>query len=157
MQGIGTAAALVWTAGPPETGIPVVHFARQRVLAWSAALVLRPADSSARTARMSVTAQLAAWDRSRLTGDTGAVTAELVANAVTASAPAGTPVRLGMILTESSVLVEVFDCAPGEPVAVAAAPDAESGRGLRIVAALSRQWGWIPLRSSKVVWAEVPA
>jgi len=92
-----------------------------------------------------------------LVDDTAAIVAELVANAVTASVPSGTPVGLGMTLTDSSVVVEVFDRAPGEPALGTATPEAESGRGLHMVAVLSRQWGWTLLRGSKVVWAEVAA
>lgn len=130
---------------------------RERVLARSALLVLGPAGSPARTARASAMAQLSMWGCSSLADDTAAVISELVANAVAASAPAGTPVRFGMILTDSSVVVGVFDRAPGEPVPVPATPDAESGRGLWIVAALSSRWGWTLLRGGKAVWAEVPA
>lgn len=102
-------------------------------------------------------AQLSQWGRGHLADDTAAIVAELVANAIAASMPTGTPVGLGMILTDSSVIVEVFDRAPGEPTPSMAAPEAESGRGLHMVAALSRQWGWSLLRGSKVVWAEVAA
>jgi hypothetical protein len=100
-------------------------------------------------------AQLSQWGRGHLADDTAAIVAELVANAIAASMPAGTPVGFGMILTDSSVVVEVFDRAPGEPAPGTATPEAESGRGLHMVAALSRQWGWTLLRGSKVVWAEV--
>ena len=128
------------------------------VLARSALLTLGPIDASARTARVSATAQLAQWGRGHLSDDTASIVAELVANAVAASAPAGTPVALGLTLTESSVMAEVFDRAPGEPVPRAAPPEAESGRGLHLVAVLSSRWGWAPLPGgTKVVWAIVAA
>ena len=129
---------------------------QQRVLARSALLTLGPIDSSPRTARVSATAQLAQWGRGHLSDDTASIVSELVANAVAASAPAGTPVALGLTLTESSVVVEVFDRAPGEPVPGTPAPDAESGRGLHLVAVLSRHWGWTPLPGgTKVVWSVI--
>jgi Ser/Thr protein kinase RdoA (MazF antagonist) len=62
-----------------------------------------------------------------------------VANAVAASMPAGSPVGLGMTLTDTSVVVEVFDRAPGEPAPGTATAEAESGRGLHMVAVLSCQ------------------
>jgi hypothetical protein len=131
---------------------------QRRVLARSALLTLGPIDSSPGTARVSAMAQLSQWGRGHLSDDTASVVAELVANAVAASVPAGTPVGFGMILFASSVVVEVFDRAPGEPVPGTAAPDAESGRGLLMVAVLSSQCGWAPLRrGGKVVWAEVAA
>lgn len=157
-QPTSTAAALVsWTAGRADTITAAAVPGRQRVLARSALLNLGPIGSSPRTARVSALAQLSAWGRRHLADDTAAVVGELVANAVAASAPAGTPVGLGMILTDSSVVIEVFDRAPGEPVPGTAAPDAESGRGLHMVSALSRQWGWTRQRGFKVVWAEVAA
>ena len=131
---------------------------QQRVLARSALLTLGPIDSSPRTARVSATAQLSQWGRGHLSDDTASIVAELVSNAVAASAPAGTPVGFGLLLTESSVVVEVFDRAPGEPVPGTPAPDAESGRGLHLVAVLSRRWGWTPLPGGgKVVWSIVAA
>ena len=131
---------------------------KRRVLARSALLTLGPIDSSPRTARVSATVQLSQWGRGHLSDDTAAIVAELVANAVTASAAACTPVALGLLLTPSSVVVEVFDQAPGEPVRGIATLDAESGRGLHMVAVLSSQWGWTPLpRAGKVVWAVVAA
>jgi hypothetical protein len=106
---------------------------------------------------VSAIAQLSQWGRRHLADDTAAIVAELVANAVAASMPSGTPVGFGMTLTDSSVVVEVFDRAPGEPVPGTATPEAECGRGLHMVAVLSRQWGWTLLRGSKVVWAEAAA
>jgi anti-sigma regulatory factor (Ser/Thr protein kinase) len=92
-----------------------------------------------------------------LSDHTEAVVAELVANAVRASERDATPVALRLVLAPASVLVEVFDSAPGLPAPGEADHVAESGRGLHIVAALSRNWGWTPARGGKVVWAEVPA
>jgi hypothetical protein len=40
------------------------------------------------------------------------------------------------------------------PVLAAAEADAESGRGLHVVASCSLRWGWRPLEAGgKVVWA----
>jgi hypothetical protein len=81
----------------------VVQPGQRRVLARSAILTLGPIVTSPRTARVSAMAQLSQWGRGHLADDTAAI----------ASMPAGTPVGLGMILTDSSVVVEVFDRAPG--------------------------------------------
>jgi serine/threonine-protein kinase RsbW len=116
-----------------------------------------PIDSSPGTARVSARAQLAAWGRSDLAEDVEEIVSELVTNAVNASERDATPIALRLVLTTASVAVEVFDSAPGVPVAYAPPEGAESGRGLQIVAALARDWGWSPTSNGKVVWAEVAA
>jgi hypothetical protein len=155
-QRTGTAADPRPAPGADATAT-AVQPGQRRVLARSAILNLGPIGTSPRTARVSAIAQLAQWGRRHLADDTAAIVAELVANAVAASVPSGTPVGFGLTLTDSSVVVEVFDRAPGEPAPGTATPEAESGRGLHMVAVLSRQWGWTLLRGSKVVWAEVAA
>jgi anti-sigma regulatory factor (Ser/Thr protein kinase) len=136
------------------TPAPLDHRA---VLARAALLWLGAYDSSPRTARASARAWLSQWGRSELSDDTETVVGELVANAVQASERNATPVALRLALARGSVLVEVFDSAPGRPAPREADHTAESGRGLHMVAALSRDWGWAPARGGKVVWAEVPA
>jgi hypothetical protein len=49
--------------------------------------------------------------------------------------------------------VQVYDRAPGLPLPRELTRDAESGRGLRLVAALAADWGWSPVCGGKVVWA----
>lgn len=51
--------------------------------------------------------------------------------------------------------VEVGDDNPRAPALADAGPEAESGRGLRIVAALARRWGSEPFGAGKTVWFEV--
>jgi hypothetical protein len=155
-QRTGTAAVPPSAHGADPTAT-AKHPDQRRVLARSALLTLGPIVTSPRTARVSAMAQLSQWGRGHVAADTAAIVAELVTNAIAASIPADTPVGFGMILTDSSVIVEVYDYAPGEPAPGTPAPEAESGRGLHMVAALSRQWGWSLLRGSKVVWAEVAA
>jgi anti-sigma regulatory factor (Ser/Thr protein kinase) len=55
----------------------------------------------------------------------------------------------------SSVRLAVHDQSPAQPTARHAAPDAVSGRGLQIVAALSRNWGVDTTTGGKTVWAEI--
>jgi hypothetical protein len=49
------------------------------------------------------------------------------------------------------VVVEVYDHEPhlGDPGAAAG----DRGRGLAMVSALSRDWGWVPCCDGKLVWA----
>jgi anti-sigma regulatory factor (Ser/Thr protein kinase) len=129
--------------------------AASRVLARSAPLTLGAIDSSPRTARSSARAQLAQWGRPELSDDVEEIVSELTTNAVQASEQAGTAVVVRLILTTVSVAVEVYDRAPGVPVACAPGPGAESGRGLQIVAALAADWGWGPTANGKVTWAEI--
>ncbi|MCU1623093.1 MAG: hypothetical protein JWL79_1938 [Frankiales bacterium] len=87
--------------------------------------------------------------------DVELVVTELVTNAVL-HAPAG---AIGLRLAEvaGAVRIEVEDAGHGMPVAVRQSAEAMTGRGLALVAALSRSWGVESGRPGhKVVWAEVP-
>jgi two-component sensor histidine kinase len=77
---------------------------------------------------------------------------ELITNAVR-----HTRTRLALEISfEGPVLrVAVHDDAPGLPAAPAEDLHATGGRGLRIVAALSRRWGWTPVAHGKAVWFEI--
>jgi anti-sigma regulatory factor (Ser/Thr protein kinase) len=95
----------------------------------------------------------------------GLLVSELVTNAVkvTAAQNLPAPVRLQLSGDTTQVLIEVWDADPTPP-----APkerdesdvpdfDAEGGRGLLIVEALSERWSWYPARQwgGKVVWAVI--
>ncbi|MFI0894975.1 ATP-binding protein [Streptomyces sp. NPDC020983] len=112
---------------------------------------------SPKRARRLLVAQLAEW------GVDGAVSAtaelllsELVTNAVRhAVRPAGRLVAVDVELAPGRLLrVEVADACEAPPVPRPAdAPDAEGGRGLLLVEALSAHWGTYPRRHvGKVVW-----
>lgn len=66
-------------------------------------------------------------------------------------------VRVGIVL--GSIVIEVWDNST-EPPVMNSDPldaDAEGGRGLFLVCALSRDWGyWLPTFGGKVVWASIP-
>ena len=95
------------------------------------------------------------------------VNRELVTNAIQATAgrQLPTPVRLRLSSDGSPALVEVWDAdsrpPQPRPMDVDGVPDlvAESGRGLLLVAASSKRWGWYPERQcgGKVVWSELQA
>jgi len=56
------------------------------------------------------------------------------------------------------MVIEVWDAAPGKPVpARTDDPDAEGGRGLLLVEALSSGWGWYATPYGKTVWARLVA
>jgi GAF domain-containing protein len=87
--------------------------------------------------------------------DVELVVTELVTNAVL-HAPAG-EITFRVRALADVVRVEVEDCGHGMPVRVRESAEAMTGRGLALVAALSRSWGVEGGRPAhKVVWAEVP-
>ena len=103
------------------------------------------------------------WGMPELVDTTALLVSELVTNAVTASGDLsqqfGTPpVRLLLVAGHHGVLIQVWDASnrmPAEP-SIPEPLDAENGRGLLLVEALSARWG--AYRSSgigKVVWAVV--
>lgn len=76
---------------------------------------------------------------------------EMVANAVQAGC---SHLTLRLQVETQSVRVDVVDDAPGQPAPRDAGPEDHSGRGLRLVAAVSRRWGVEPAAGGKAVWAE---
>ena len=87
------------------------------------------------------------------------IVTELMTNAVKASESVQSlaPVRLWLLSDKQRVTILVWDNNPRLPVRVDAGLDAESGRGLLLVEALSTQWGSYPHPDwgGKVVWCEV--
>jgi anti-sigma regulatory factor (Ser/Thr protein kinase) len=114
-------------------------------------------------ARGHVRATLASWGLGELADTAELLASEMTANAVNASASAQAAgevlvIRL-CLLTDGAVLaIECWDQAPGAPVLVTAPGLAETGRGLQIIAALTRgAWGCRPAigQAGKCVWAEI--
>src|SRR5205823_8596997 len=104
-----------------------------------------PADrTSARQARTAIRRALTAWRMEHLTGDAELLASELVANA----AEHGDAKLIGLALRRQTepdgrpgITCEVTDTSPAMPRRTDPDPDAEHGRGLAIVAALSRSSG----------------
>jgi signal transduction histidine kinase len=80
------------------------------------------------------------------------VVSELVTNAVNASARR---LEVDIDLHRECLVLGVTDYGPGTPRRQDALPHQTHGRGLRIVAAISRNWGTTPHRGGKRVWAEL--
>jgi anti-sigma regulatory factor (Ser/Thr protein kinase) len=120
-------------------------------------------------ARAEVHAALTMWDMSNLTEAAELVVTKLATNAVRAAGRSGqpssgldrpTPVILICLLADRGRLrIETWDQAPGFPVLREAPADAEFGRGLALVDAITEgRWGWHPAASAQVgkcVWAEI--
>ncbi|MGW4055320.1 ATP-binding protein [Streptomyces sp. NPDC004779] len=114
--------------------------------------------------------ELRHWIRKRLTerevelvgDDLAVVASELASNAVVhGRAPAYASLIKAEALGEVCVRLEIGDSGSGfDParISVDQAPDLPSGgRGLLIVAALSRTWGWRRVDHGHLVWAELGA
>ncbi|WP_441247341.1 ATP-binding protein [Kitasatospora sp. McL0602] len=83
------------------------------------------------------------------------VLGELVANAVAASGPTDrVDVNLGLVAR--GLLVEVADRSLKAPVPRQVQAGDEGGRGLLIVDALTKRWGWRSSPDGKVVWGLLP-
>ncbi len=132
-------------------------------------LELAALPTAAPCARLHTTLVLWEWDLGALVQTAALVVAELVSNAVQASlgltgsrfaghwAPGTPPVRIWLSADEERVVVQVWDGSDRPPVPQPVEPEADSGRGLLLVGALSAEWGcYTPDKSSgKVVWAVV--
>jgi anti-sigma regulatory factor (Ser/Thr protein kinase) len=98
---------------------------------------------------------LAAWRLDSIAEDVELVVSELVTNAVraTLAVQAAAPVALYLAVEHGRLYVLAWDCCPDLPVPRAHPGDAESGRGLDLVAALSDEWGAAAEPGGKVVFA----
>jgi len=104
------------------------------------------------------------WGSDWLAPDAELLVAELVTNAVKATAAREEEaVRLRVSSDGTRVLIEVWDADPRPPAATDRGqdgrpdPQGESGRGLLLVAALSARWDWYRTHepAGKVVWCEM--
>ncbi|WP_324612371.1 ATP-binding SpoIIE family protein phosphatase [Streptomyces sp. AS58] len=94
--------------------------------------------------------QLAEWGLEGSVDGMKQIVSELVTNAVRHSAD---PIRLRLI-RHHVLTVEVTDADSHVPRMRTARTVDEHGRGLALVAQLSRRWGTRPAQAGKVVWAE---
>lgn len=114
----------------------------------------------ARLARMLALHELHAWGyplSDPLAADAGLVIGELAANAVLHGRVPGRDFELRLVLLDAVLRIEVSDArADRRPVEGPPAEQAESGHGLRIVAAVAAGWGVVDRLVGKTVWAELP-
>ena len=134
---------------------------------WSLCNVLELAalPSAVPCARLHARHLLREWGLDGLAETTELLTSELVTNAVQATAgyEDQSVVSLRLSTDHVRVLIEVWDADP-RPLAPrhpgkdeAPAPEAEGGRGLFLVSALSARWNWYLTRlpEGKVVWCMI--
>ena len=97
------------------------------------------------------------WGIGNLGDNAELLVTELITNAVRASREAGrvSAVRLWLLSDSAQILILVWDASPQPPVLTDARDEAEHGRGLMLVDAVSEQWGWYSREDSngKFVWA----
>ena len=62
-------------------------------------------------------------------------------------------VQVWLLSDSAQILILVWDASPQPPVLTDVTDEAEQGRGLRIVEAVSEQWGWYASGNGKFVWA----
>ncbi|CAM5236410.1 ATP-binding protein [Streptomyces coeruleorubidus] len=121
-----------------------------------------PTPRGARLARRLVADRLGAWGHpytSTANETLTLITAELAANAVRHGHVPGRDFEVRLIATSETLRVEVSDTRTERvPLLPSQEPsgDAESGRGLMLVAALADRWGVAPRVTApgKTVWAE---
>ncbi|MFG2956654.1 SpoIIE family protein phosphatase [Streptomyces sp. NPDC048291] len=113
-------------------------------------LALDPAE--VRRARAVVREQLHDWGLARLADPAELMVSELFTNALRHSH--SRPVQLRLIRGET-LLCEVDDDDHTLPTLLSARPDADAGRGLRVVSTLAREWGTSRTAAGKTVWFEL--
>ena len=126
--------------------------------AWCVVVPHQP--RGARVARQRLSAALAGLVSQERLSDAMSIAAELVGNAVRHATPLpGGVVRVAWhLLVGGGLLIKVTDggsANAAEPVIRPPSADAVDGRGLAIVAALSRRWGVERDGLGQCVWAEL--
>lgn len=130
------------------------------------AMALAPAAHPARNARRFTRTTLCRWGLGSLADDAEIIVGEFVANAIRhgTSYSAGMDsaistrddprLELRLFRRAGEVMCAVLDPGDRAPVLKNPAGEAECGRGLQLVDALSDVWGWSPVTGrGKAVWA----
>jgi hypothetical protein len=161
--GPGTGARVAHLPGRGSAGVPVPPSHHGHDLErWPLrnSITLGALEGAVPSARAHLRQLLWEWGQAELGQDASVVVSELVTNSVAASAelrPAVAPVLVWLGSDRHCVLVAVADASSHPPVRLNLSPDADGGRGLALVEALSSRWGWHPVTMAglvKVTWAE---
>jgi hypothetical protein len=111
---------------------------------------LTTGPAAAGEARRQVRAAIGTWDIPVDPSVAELLTSELVTNAITHVA--GEIVTLAISCSCGQLRVDVYDTSCSLPVLVDASADAETGRGLMLVATLSTEWGFYRIPAGKAVY-----
>jgi anti-sigma regulatory factor (Ser/Thr protein kinase) len=106
--------------------------------------------AAAAEARSQVRSAICAWDVPVDESVAVLLTSEVVTNAIRHEA--GESVLLVITGGHNELRVEVHDTSPAVPVLVDGLPDAETGRGLLLVASMSADWGFYRTLPGKAVY-----
>jgi anti-sigma regulatory factor (Ser/Thr protein kinase) len=116
-----------------------------------------PAEvESPKIARSVTKATLAAWSLGDFYEDAAVVVSELVTNAIRYGLGRSPQDALQLVLVRYECQLVCMVTDPADTAPAMQEPDyvAETGRGLHIIEAMSRAWGWTPLLGGgKAVWA----
>jgi len=147
--------------------LPAAHWAGRPAGEWPlhSFLELGALDGAVPSARLHARHVLCEWGLAASGDAVELVVSELVTNGVQASrAMTHAAIRLWLASDRAQVVICVWDASPRPPVLMNPAEDAEHGRGLLLVEAVSKQWGWFPAEPGvpqagshhgKVTWAVV--
>ncbi|WP_405579584.1 SpoIIE family protein phosphatase [Streptomyces sp. NBC_01190] len=137
---------------PPADDVALL-VARTRVLgpANTATWELPSDPEAVATAREHAAHKLAEWGLEEAVFTTEIVVSELVTNGIR---HASGPIQLRLILEDTTLICEVSDGSDTFPRLRRARAYDEGGRGLLLVAQLSRRWGTRSTATGKVIWAD---
>ncbi|ARP71756.1 ATP-binding protein [Streptomyces pluripotens] len=134
---------------------------------YTTSIRLAAVPTAVSCSRMFVRLVLRRWNLLDYTEDAELVVSELVTNAIRATGITNPEPKLHDIqghhvigvqlrVLDTSLFVDVWDRSTEEPVIKEPKGDAESGRGLLLVSAMTKQWSvYRPPAGGKVVWAEL--
>jgi anti-sigma regulatory factor (Ser/Thr protein kinase) len=108
---------------------------------------------SVQMARFYIRAALGYHDLGCYAEDAKTVTSELVTNAIEHAGAPQFNLEVVHLASYGAIAVIVIDLSPDPPVKRDPAANAERGRGLHIVDALSASWGWRAEERGKAVYA----
>ena len=112
-----------------------------------------PTPAVLRAVRGFVAAALRTWDAERLVDDAAIVACELATNALI---HARSPFLVCLSRAPSAVTIAVRDASCSGPEHLAPDPERVGGRGIPLIAALSKAWGSVEETDGKTVWVELP-
>ena len=111
---------------------------------------LAAGPSAAAEARRQVRAAVCTWDIPVDPDVAVLLTSELVTNAIRHEVSG--MISLAVTCSRDQLRVDVYDTSRSLPMVVEAAVDAETGRGLMLVATLSAEWGFYRTAAGKAVY-----
>jgi hypothetical protein len=117
-------------------------------------IVHLPVPAAVASIRCFVRKALTEWGLDHLVDDAVLITSELATNAITHGS---SPFRAAVVRTEDVIRVSIEDGSSAWPRLHHARPGDQYGRGMAIVASLSRRSGCDSTSDGKVAWAELSA